>query len=514
MYIQPNTTVHLLSGIRLDPDEKHTINWENATNQQNYFISKKKKSYDQASYARLSVGVIRVQSTADALFDCNYMMYKNISHGDKWFYAYITEVEYINDNNTAIHFKIDELQTWYFEKNIETCFVEREHSVTDNPGDNLMDEPFDVGEYKSDNWNLVGAGLIDLWKICVACAYDTNFQVANGAPYATLYTGLKYNVFATATEANAFLTELTRRNMQDSVVAVYMIPAKFDPGEPSGITGAPLIKVDVPVSRPSITDFDYQFKNKKMFTYPYSFLTVENAQGRQAIYKWELFDHNTCHFEQSGDISPDGEMILAPKDYAGVNDANYSERFSVGGFPLCAYHIDAYKAYLAQNKYSIGIQGALAVGGGVVGGIGSLVTGNALGAIGSGAGAISGVGSIMSGIAKASTQPEQMHGTQSGATVFGLGLFNFKYYHKYVHPTYAKAIDEFFTVYGYMTKRLKVPNTNSRPHWNYVQTKDSVVTGAIPADAKINIQKRLDNGVTFWTSGDEIGNYSLDNSPT
>ena len=74
--------------------------------------------------------------------------------------------------------------------------------------------------------------------------------------------------------------------------------------------------------------------------------------------------------------------------------------------------------------------------------------------------------------------------------------------------------DNFFTRYGYATKKLKIPNRSSRPHWNYVKTVNCTITGSIPTDAARNICSIYDNGITFWKHGSEVGNYSLDNSPT
>ena len=79
---------------------------------------------------------------------------------------------------------------------------------------------------------------------------------------------------------------------------------------------------------------------------------------------------------------------------------------------------------------------------------------------------------------------------------------------------YAEVIDNFFTRYGYATNRLKHPNRNSRPHWNYVKTQGCTLTGSVPSDDMRKLCQIYDNGITFWKNGDEIGNYSLDNRPS
>ena len=79
---------------------------------------------------------------------------------------------------------------------------------------------------------------------------------------------------------------------------------------------------------------------------------------------------------------------------------------------------------------------------------------------------------------------------------------------------YAIIIDDFFSKYGYGVKRLKIPNTHSRPHWNYVKTVDCTATGSIPADSMNHICEIHNKGITYWKNGNEIGNYLLDNSPS
>jgi hypothetical protein len=73
-------------------------------------------------------------------------------------------------------------------------------------------------------------------------------------------------------------------------------------------------------------------------------------------------------------------------------------------------------------------------------------------------------------------------------------------------------IDDFFTMYGYAVRRCKIPNRSSRPHWNYVKTIGCCITGSVPADDMRKICSIYDAGITFWKNGNEVGNYSLNNS--
>ena len=96
MYINPQTNIRILSNVPLDTTYDHTIYFDSASAQYNYFISLQKYNLTNYTYQRVKRGVARVGIKADNLYDCNYMMFQNTAYGNKWFYAFITSVEYIN----------------------------------------------------------------------------------------------------------------------------------------------------------------------------------------------------------------------------------------------------------------------------------------------------------------------------------------------------------------------------------------------------------------------------------
>ena len=89
-----------------------------------------------------------------------------------------------------------------------------------------------------------------------------------------------------------------------------------------------------------------------------------------------------------------------------------------------------------------------------------------------------------------------------------------------IQGQFAKIIDDFFSMYGYKTNRLKVPNRNGRKAWNYVKTCGCNLTGSAPADVTASLVNIYDKGITFWRCIDlstgnpfnRVGDYSLDNS--
>lgn len=81
MYIEPTTNIRLLKDVPLDNSYKHTLFFQTHADQIGYFVSKQKYSLGNYSYQRINKGVARVGICADNIYECNYMMFKNINFG-------------------------------------------------------------------------------------------------------------------------------------------------------------------------------------------------------------------------------------------------------------------------------------------------------------------------------------------------------------------------------------------------------------------------------------------------
>ena len=122
----PNSTLYLCKNVDLDPNYNYTIDFENITAQANYFDSKIATEFEineGYSYVR-DTQALKVQAKVDDLLGINYLFYNN---GNKRYYAFITKKEYVSEICTKIEFKLDVLQSFMFNYEIDESFVEREH---------------------------------------------------------------------------------------------------------------------------------------------------------------------------------------------------------------------------------------------------------------------------------------------------------------------------------------------------------------------------------------------------
>ena len=126
-------------------DYKNQLTFANKNAQLTYFNSTIQKTYDNYTYIKKD-NVIKVGENIDNLIQCNYLFYKNTGFTDKWYFCFITNMEYINENCTAITIETDVFQTWYFDIVYKPCFIEREHVNDDTIGIHTIDENLNVGE--------------------------------------------------------------------------------------------------------------------------------------------------------------------------------------------------------------------------------------------------------------------------------------------------------------------------------------------------------------------------------
>lgn len=520
MVIEPGTQILILKDVPLDESFSHSLYFNSESDQASYFTGLVKYSLTNQTYQRVNRGVIRVDIQSDKLYDCNYVMFKNASFGNKWFYAFIKSVEYVNNSCSEISYERDPVQSWFFDYECEMCFVEREHSVSDEIGEHIEPESLDVGEYVFNNY-------IDLLPVINPLAvlimvYD-DAEASTGDFYDRVYGGCSIYAYNSndTDNINAFINSFSEK--PEAIVGMYMCPSiAVTPGEiPAG--GVKLSRntegATFNISATEITTNDtldgYKPKNNKLYTYPYNFYSVSSASGGDLSLRYEFFEGLKPTLKVDTNTTMPIQCIARPINYKGCGDTRFiNESIMLSTFPMCSWGTDAYRAWVAQNGIPDLASNALSTAGSVL--IGGLM-GGPHGLLFAGAATLSGankVGGILSNGYKASfAAPISKGSLNCGSVNISSNTQSFYGGRCSVSAQYAKIIDDYFTVFGYATNLTKVPNRNSRPHWNYVKTIGCTLKGSVPADDMKKLCSIYDNGITFWKNGNEVGDYSLDNSP-
>lgn len=506
----PETIVHLCKNIPLNSSYQDTILFDNQNDQLNYFYGNAVYSFDNFTYQRHD-SAIRVPKNAEDLNGVNYAIYRNANFGPKWFYAFVTKIQYVNQSTCLVYLEQDYLQTWLFDFTVKRCFVERETAATDVPGDNLLPEPVGGFVYRratvlSDLSSDMDGTLSDN-NIGYVLATTINPDGSNVTGYITqkVFTGTNY-IFYNWLQAGQLAMDLQNwpAGKEDSVIAIYTFPTTYaNLTEDRRLVSCQ--EKNYSMAKPT-NNGPYNPRNKKLLTYPYTYLCIDNNQGQTKEYHYELFTGNTAQVECTGSIAPGVTFYLYPTNYDGQIKAFY-EMLTLSNFPLCSWNYDTYRQWFAQNMNSM----ATSLLSGGVSTLSSIVTGNVAGAVGG----LGGVAQTSLGILGKDADMQVLPPVFKGSLNVTNGNYAishqcFSAYNVYLDTDIAERIDSFFDRFGYNTQKTKVPNYTSRTNWNYVKTNGCILTANAPLDAVESIRAAFDRGITFWHTTD-VGNYSLPN---
>ena len=525
----PQSTIYICSGVKLNSRYEHSIYFASAAAQQEYFSGKVVKTLAAYSYLRKS-WPLKVEATMEQAKTWSYLFFRNSPTG-KLYYYFINNVEYINDSTVELTLELDVIQTYLFEfkDNMLPCFIERNHTVTDEPGEHTVDEGLELGELYDAARSEFNPGELCIMVMSTVNPAATTEEAAVPA-LAYRYNGIFSGVKIWAIDGSDWATwgqqleKLDEIGKAEAILAMWMYPkslVKLGGGDTwenglvhvveRAITHADGVEFSPGEYRQT---FDgYNPKNQKLHTYPFHFLYVTNNQGNSAAFRYERFDGEPT-FALSGALSPDGGARITPIGYNGVN-YNYKEGLTLTGYPTCAWDSDVYKMWLAQNQNSQFMNmatGALKVAGGLIGGIATAATGVGA-AVGLGT-AVSGamqIGNALTQKADKAIEPPQAKGNFSTSVNITNNMQSFSMYERCVSAENARIIDDYFTMYGYKLNRVAEPTLCARPHFTYIKTVGCHIKSNMCNEDTVKIESIFDNGITLWVNGDSIGNYALDN---
>lgn len=541
MVIIPNSTIILLKS-PLKLDNYNQITFSNLTAQYNYFNSLPKLTLEDATYQRKE-GVIRFPTHTDLndglpvyedLLKYNYCMYQNTSYSNKWFYAFIDEINYINDGVSEIKIETDTFQSWQFDIVYMNSFIEREHVSNDTIGLHTLPEGLETGEYIINSSDLI-THLFDkdACYICAGISFipDNSLGINNDRYYGDIYSGLTLIIFDDWSMASKYFTAYDKMGKGDAIINLYMLPSALvtNPTWQTATYDGVSIRFAVLPSSPSSTTLidnisltmnntlnGYTPKNNKLFVWPYNYLSITNNSGTQVQFHYEDFVNNTPLFKLEALETCGVPSMLIPKNYKLKSDVSgtdifYNYGITGGKFPMCSWQTDGYTNWLTQNGINIGGIKLDAVQTGILG--------SALGGIGSALGGKSATGSfggmfnsIREGLKHSFESPTVNGQTSVGDLNFAHNGLVFNYYKMSVRREYAKIIDDFFSMYGYKVNSLKTPNIHKRSNWDYIKTIDVNLEGEIPEKDLDKIRNLFNNGCTFWHTTTYFLDYSKTNS--
>jgi len=476
-------------------------------------------------------GTISTNFKFDDVLKSNYIAFQNKDYSNKWFFAWIDEVNFIGEENTEIKYTIDAWSTWFSYWQKKKCFVVREHVNNDTIGLHTVPENLDVGEVIQESKDEF-KGLNNCY-FCILTTYDPvlkkdfeGVQEING----TLF-GYEICLFDNdVASVETFLKATNKAGKIEGVLALFMCPKALFPAPDiyqitGNFDGATYRYYSVNVVTSDTADHvlelpmpinatrgfsDYTPKNNKLYCYPYNYLLVSNGVGNQNIYRYEDF------YLENGQIATDISFAvqvafsisisarIVPRGYQKI-DYNIDESLPIAKFPNCSWSTDAFTNWLTDNAVNVGTQvvttGAAAVS--------SIATGNVAGIVSTS----SQIANLIGQFRQANLLPSITGGNNSGDVNFSANKNSVKFLHMRAKTEYLKMIDDYFTRFGYAIKSIEDPNITGRKYWNYVEigASEEIGYGEVPSKYMDIINNACRCGVTIWHNHANVGNYNLDN---
>lgn len=549
MAFTPTTNIYI-GAVPFDPSYRNVRYIPNREAQRQYFASLCPNAIRNGAYTYMRPdNSVVVPFNAEDLYGYNYVMFQNQNYGDRWFYSFVTRIEYVNQESSRLYLQTDIMQTWFPDCTVNACMVEREHVSNDAYGAHIKDEGFDPGDlkctyYSFDNQNQY---LYPVVASAVEPQKDGTYVNVGGDQYQGVYSGCSLTVFLTIEDMQQFFQALAANGQQDAVSALYLVPAFCVQNKTAKDNGwgywvnrsSSALSEDYSLNV-GYGDLDgYVPKNNKTLIYPNQYFEVTNFTGQNQQFRLEFFGTpGVASFDKTGGCSQESTLAYIPKNYNGVSGRSTELAVYMENFPTLTWVYQSFANMWGQNQVSKNLNALqLPVYNNAVDSAQALVTnslnsqtslaqnllsGNLAGAFG---GAVSGmantVNSVIDGtqghvnamadlIVKSRTPNTVRGGLNSTTSLVNIGSYTMGFRKYTARAEIAKQIDDYYTRYGYLVAELKVPNVTGRPCWNYVKTNGSAVTGKVPPDALAQINSLFDRGLTFWHVND-VGNFGLDN---
>ena len=388
------TKVYLLS-VPLEDDYKDTLYFANATAQQTYFAGQVVKSYTDFTYQRKD-NVIRVPAQVDTIRNCNYVMYQNSAYSNKWFYAFIERMEYIDDYRTDVYITTDVLQTWMFEMDFKSSFIEREHVNDDTFGLHTIPESLETGDYVCNDiveqvygecdWSQPGMMVViqvttlHLEKdgTVVEATNPAPYNVVNGIPGGCYYIGVEF-LQSELGLVNSLIGTYDSFGKSDAILSIFLCPKNVTTWHKTTGTGifngnnyyltndgtsvVQFGQAQVPIN--STLD-GYTPHNNKCFCSPFNYIYASNNAGQDVQYRYEDFRGTPIFttrgvMEQGGSIkcTPDNSKVSQYWNGTVMKGDGWNEGLTGAKFPQISWTSDYYLNWEAINGKNIEVQTTL-----------------------------------------------------------------------------------------------------------------------------------------------------------
>ncbi len=534
----PDSSLRLLN-VRMDSELRNTLWFPDRNTQTNWFLSQTDFiSFTDYSYVKKDNTIVLACREED-IWRFNYVMYQNTNFSNKWFYAFIVKREWASDYSTRIYLKTDPIQTWMFDWSLMTSFIERQHSTTDTPGDNIIPEPIGGSQtiYQT-------SGTVDCtpdW-IAVFATSTSGGEPTTGSKIGGMFSGAQ-NVFLDQVLPTTLLNNYVKQGMATAVSRIQQITG-------FGTTSGSATGFNTSYSKHPTSIAGYIPRNKKLLSGAFinGYIT---GFGQEVKFTPDFCSGDDVNVNFAQDITS-GSVYCYVSNY-GQNGTN--GHTNVLGFlftfPESTWAYNQYKndynlhngsnsMYRERSEMSRRANRNSAIldtAANVISGIGNAFEAGQKamlfdvgGAIGQGAEAIRDISAIgqsyntlygyTSGIDEISQNLAYIDESYNAPATGAVAQSNpfiaaaetvVRYGWLVPDARIAQRYDRFLDVYGYAQNTYAIPNLHARSAWTYVKVTELMLDGNCPDEDEVQIRQAFRNGIFWWVYNKEFGNFNQDN---
>lgn len=533
----PDSNLRLLN-VRFDSELRSTLWFPDRDTQTSWFLSQSDDVvFNDITYVKKDNAIV-LGCREEDVWRFNYVMYQNTNFSSKWFYAFIVKREWASDYSVKFYLQTDPIQTWMFDWSLMTSFIERQHSTTDSPGDNIIPEPIggSTTVYQQADSFDASPG-----KIYV---FATQNPDGSGAGASTVMNGMysacsivESEPLSNADAVGLFLDAYVKNGTASAVARVQTVP--FLPGVTSASSSFS--------QHPDSLD-GYVPRNKKLLSGAFikGYLT---AYGQEVEFVPEFCNGNV-QVKAAVDETTGSVYFYIPNYGSANEDSNTGSLGFVVTIPESHWAYNQYKndynlhntsnsifrersnAQRTVNSLNAGI-GSLGSAASIAGSIADIM--NPLNYMGNGisddiSSIASGASSLVnnaaslyynfSGIDEISQQLSYIDESYNAPAVgqvsvsnpfLAAGITRMRWGWKVPDARFAERYDQFLDVYGYAQNTYSIPNLHARKSWTYVKVSELMLDGNCPDEDELRIKAAFRNGIFFWVYDREYGNFNQDN---
>lgn len=548
------TTEAYFCNVPFDTDYNNVMLFTSQDQQVNYFKTNYIKHYSNLNIIRKDTP-FHIADDFGSYDTVNYIMYRNPELNSKWWFAFVTDVQYTASNTTRIVIQTDVWQSYLFNRSLRRSYIERGTVGNDTFGMWTAPEPIgfensferSCDDYIKNHllWNTTA--MLNTTSIPLKYNDTTNDWVYGGdtTVLPKLVTG-SFLIHLDFMEEGGHTKDFysvyagSAGEHLNDILGITFIPdwidtaVQFVKGEcvvtanktiPFFIVKEnPIVQQTEQIDIPTFTTFKngYKPRNNKLYTSLGRVYYYRNYQGLSVPILPEYLTNNNgiLHTGAVYKATPyDCENIsLQILNYGRENAKLYDIPYSLTIPAVFDSNQGLRKSYNVATATGNVIGSVANIGLGVAEAGASVASGYAGGLAGGIANAISGATSLPANIISAQNSQGDFPISRGGTC----GLFRsdkFFYQGHLVEATPTvdelKQLDDFLTVYGYQINQFGDPDNwlHNRKRFDYLKTAPQATFAKCSGDAKDNeiLRAIFSHGVHIWHSMNEFGSLQDDN---